>query len=87
MSLRAEGYKAEYDLVGRGLKAQMKYADKIGAKFCIVLGSNELAAGEAKLKDMESGEEKEIKLGEGFVESFSNELIAKMFSGADFENV
>ncbi len=87
MSLRAEGYKAEYDLVGRGLKAQMKYADKIGAKFCIVLGSNELSAGKAKLKDMESGEEKEIRLGEGFVESFSNELIAKMFSGTDFESI
>lgn len=78
MKLREEGYKAEYDIVGRGLKAQMKYANKIGAKFCIVLGSNELEQGEAQLKNMQSGEQKTITLGDRFVDQFTNELIAVM---------
>lgn len=80
MKLREEGYKAEYDIVGRGLKAQMKYANKIGAKFCIVLGSNELEQGVAQLKNMESGEQKPITLGDGFVDQFTNELIAVMLN-------
>ena len=48
----------------RGLKAQMKYADKIGAKFTVVLGDNEIETGKVKLKDMSSGSETEIKLDE-----------------------
>ena len=50
--LRDEGFKVEYDIVGRGLKAQMKYADKIGACYCMVVGDNELEAGKAELKNM-----------------------------------
>ena len=44
----------------RGLKAQMKYADKIGARFSMVLGDNELAENKARLKNMETGEIKEV---------------------------
>ena len=44
--LRALGVRAETDLVGRSLKAQMKYADKLGAQNTIVLGTDELSAGE-----------------------------------------
>ena len=58
-SLRAEGVKTEFDLMGRGLKAQMKYADKCGARFTVVIGDNELDKGAAALKDMASGESEE----------------------------
>ena len=58
-SLRAEGVKTEFDLMGRGLKAQMKYADKCGARFTVVIGDNELDRGAAALKDMASGESEE----------------------------
>ena len=60
--LRNKGVFAECDIVGRSLKAQMKYADKLGAKYSIVLGDDEIASGKAVLKDMESGEKREIEL-------------------------
>ena len=50
--------------MGRGLKPQMKYANKIGAKYTVVLGENELSAGSAKLKRMSDGAEIEISLQE-----------------------
>ncbi|MCD7731364.1 MAG: histidine--tRNA ligase [Oscillospiraceae bacterium] len=78
--LRDEGFWAEYDLAGRGLKAQMKYANKIGAEFALVLGSNEIESGKAMLKDMETGEQTEISLGDKFIDNFSNIAVAKMFS-------
>ena len=62
--LRREGYKAETDICSRGLKAQMKFADKIGAKFTVVLGDDEIDGGVAKLKDMKEGTVREIKLSE-----------------------
>ena len=62
--LRDEGYKVQTDICGRGLKAQMKYADKIGAKFTLVLGDNEVESGKAVLKNMSNSAEKEIALGE-----------------------
>ena len=61
--LRDKGVYAECDIVGRSLKAQMKYADKISAKYTLVVGDNELEAGRATLKDMSGGENKEIDLG------------------------
>lgn len=60
--LRNKGVFAECDIVGRSLKAQMKYADKLGAKYSIVLGDDEIASGKAVLKDMESGKKREIEL-------------------------
>lgn len=66
-ALRDEGFIAETDLVGRGVKAQMKYANKIGAHFTVVLGDDEVAAGKAKLKNMDSGEETEVSLPQGLV--------------------
>ncbi len=61
-ALRDEGFIALTDITGRGLKAQMKYADKIGARFTVVLGDDELAANRAKMKDMLSGEQYEFAL-------------------------
>ena len=82
-ALRNEGFFVEYDLIGRGLKAQMKYADKIGARFVIVLGSDELDSGRARLKNMRSGEQTDIDLGEGLVNAFSNAAVSEMFDGID----
>ncbi len=78
--LRDEGYHAECDLMGRGVKAQMKYANKIGAAFSVILGDNELADGKARLKNMRTGEETEITLGDGFTDTFANIHTADMFS-------
>jgi len=81
--LREYGLYAEYDLMGRGLKAQMKYANKIGAAFTIVLGDNELAESKAKLKDMEKGEETEILLDDKFVGNFESVYFNKMMDVLD----
>ena len=61
-NLRREGFMVVTDIVGRGLKAQMRYANKIGAAFTIVLGDSELESGKVVLKCMESGEGREIDL-------------------------
>lgn len=62
--------QAACDVNARCLKAQMKYADKIGAKYCLVLGDDELAAGKAELKNMKTGEKKKISLGESFLDDY-----------------
>ena len=59
---RAAGKWAESDMVGRSLKAQMKYADKLGARYTLILGDSELASGKAQLKNMETGEQTEAEL-------------------------
>lgn len=64
------GIFADCDLCGRGLKAQMKYANKIGARFTIVLGEEELAGGKANLKNMKNGEVTSISLGDDFVDHY-----------------
>ncbi|MBQ8965704.1 histidine--tRNA ligase [Ruminococcus sp.] len=85
MELRDEGFYAEYDLMGRGIKPQMKYADKIGSKFVLVIGDSELESGDAKLKNMATGEQVPVKLDGKFVENFSNELMKYMFKDIDGE--
>ena len=70
--LREEGCFVEYDLIGKGLNAQMKYANKIGAKFVMVLGDNEIESGVAKLKNMATGEQTDIRLDNTIAENFSN---------------
>lgn len=61
-TLRMAGIKAETDLIGRGLKPQMKYSDKIGAKYTLVLGDSEIETGNVRLKNMETGEQTEWNL-------------------------
>lgn len=65
--LHKEGFSAETDLVGRGLKAQMKFANKIGAKFTVVLGDDEIANSRAMLKNMSTGEQVEVNLPNGLL--------------------
>ncbi|MBQ9757754.1 MAG: histidine--tRNA ligase [Clostridia bacterium] len=60
--LRTKGIHAQQDLCGRSLKAQMKYADKLAAKFSIVIGDDEIANNKGNLKNMGTGEVKEISL-------------------------
>ncbi len=74
-----EGYVAECDLMNRSLKAQMKYADKIGAKFSMVLGEDEIASGTAKLKNMHTGETFDLLLGDSFVEDFYSRILETVY--------
>lgn len=64
LKLRVEGISCERDLLSRSLKAQMKYANKINSRYVVVLGEDELKEDRVKLKNMESGEEEEIKLSD-----------------------
>ena len=60
--LRRQGKICECDIVGRSLKAQMKYANKIGAAYTLIIGDSEIDAGRAQLRNMENGEQTEIEL-------------------------
>ncbi len=60
--LRSRGVSAEFDVMGRSLKSQMKYADKLGAEFVLVLGENELSEKVAELKNLRTGEKYPINL-------------------------
>lgn len=62
--LRKNNIKACCDTVGRSVKAQMKYADKIGAKYTVIIGDNEIKEDKIILKNMKNGEKNEIKLSE-----------------------
>ncbi|MBQ6261443.1 MAG: hypothetical protein IJK59_09360 [Firmicutes bacterium] len=46
--------------MGRGLKAQMKYADRTGARWCLVIGDNELEKGVCVVRDMQGSEQTEV---------------------------
>ncbi len=74
--LQRSGIVAACDLCSRGLKAQMKYANKIGAAFTLVLGDNELEQKKAKIKNMKTGEETSISLGEAFMDDYLSVSVA-----------
>ncbi len=60
--LRGHGVYAECDIIGRSVKAQMKYADKLSARFSVILGDNEVETNKAELKNMQNGEKTPVKL-------------------------
>jgi histidyl-tRNA synthetase len=66
--LRLDGIYAECDISARSLKAQMKYADKLGAKYTLIIGDSELESGKAQLKNMEKSEQREIEIDNIFSE-------------------
>jgi histidyl-tRNA synthetase len=68
-SLRLAGFSAERDYLNRKLKAQMKAADRLNAKFVAILGEDELKANKINVKIMESGEQREVNL-ENFITEF-----------------
>lgn len=61
-ALRARGLKVDIDHMGKKLKAQMKYANKVGAAYTMILGEDELVNHTAALKNMENGEQVQVKL-------------------------
>ena len=64
--LRDRGIIAETDISGRSLKAQMKYADKIGAENTLILGDNEVESGTAVMKNMQTGERSDVEIDKLF---------------------
>jgi len=60
--LRKNGIRAEYDTLKRSVKAQLKYANKINAKYSVVLGENEVLKDCVSLKNMRESSQEEIKL-------------------------
>lgn len=82
-NLRTEGFLVEYDIMDRGIKAQMKYANKLNTKFVLVIGDNEIQSNSAKLKFMATGEELPITLDDSFYEKFSSIYMANMLSDED----
>ena len=87
--MREEGFSALLDLNQRSVRAQMKYADKLGAKFNVVIGDNEVEAKTTKLKNMQTGEETEINLDtfvSGFYSISLNEQLADLeINGEEFD--
>ncbi|MBO5004683.1 MAG: histidine--tRNA ligase [Clostridia bacterium] len=61
-NLREADIFVEKDVTGKSLKAQLKYADKKNSKYIIIIGDDELKNKEAKIKEMDSGKEENIKL-------------------------
>lgn len=61
-NLRKDGVKCEIDHLSRSVKAQMKFANKIGAKNAVIIGDNEINEKRAKIKNMENGTETECGL-------------------------
>ena len=62
LQLRRAGVAAERDLCERSVKAQMKYADKLGARYTVVLGDDEIASGMVHVRNMKTGEQCDCKL-------------------------
>lgn len=79
--LREGGVAAECDLTGRGLKAQMKYADKLGARYTVVVGDNELSSQRAVLKDMADGKTEEIALDDSLYTTLYNKSLDRQLAG------
>ncbi len=59
-ALRSEGIFAETDLMGKSLKAQMKYADKVKARFSAVIGDDEVKNKKLTLRNMENGDSTDV---------------------------
>ncbi len=78
-NLRNYGFSVLTDICSRGVKAQMKYADKAGAAFTVVLGDNEIASNSAVMRNMQTGEEKMIALDD-FADSLCREVYADALS-------
>jgi len=62
--LREKGFRVEYDYELSAVKSQMKKADRSGAKYTLILGDDELQAGEITIKDMLTGEQERILMSE-----------------------
>ncbi|GAB6138284.1 histidine--tRNA ligase [Halanaerobaculum tunisiense] len=61
--LRQAGLRVEMDYLDRSVSGQMKHADRNNAQYSIILGGNELESGVATIKNMETGDQEEVALG------------------------
>lgn len=73
--LRNEGFSVLTDIVGRGFKAQMKYANKIDAKYLVVIGEDEIKNQTCNLKNMSTGQQKQVALPDGLVSAVYDEQL------------
>ena len=62
--LRNDGVIVETDYMDRSVKAQMKYANKLHAKYTVIIGENEINENSANIKQMETGEQTSVSLDE-----------------------
>ncbi len=69
--LRSHGIRTDYDLKGRSLPKQLEYADALNVKLTVVVGPREVKEGKVRLKDMKTGNEKDVPLT-SLVEEVSN---------------
>ena len=72
--LQRNNIRTEMDYAGKSLKSQLKRADKIKAKFTLIIGEEEMAKGKAQLRNMGEGSQQEVNLKE--IESSLAELIS-----------
>ena len=63
-ALRAKSLYAEIDTNGRSMKGQMKAANKINADFTVIIGEDELAQGQAQIRNMETKGQETVALGD-----------------------
>jgi histidyl-tRNA synthetase len=73
--LRDKGFAVEREYAAKGIKAQLKKANKIGVSFVLLLGEDELGRGVIAIKDMKTGSQKDVKL-EDMVEELNKGLSA-----------
>ena len=77
--LRAEGFSVLMDLQERGIKGQLKYADRMNAVYSVIIGDNELESGVVSIRDMAESTQTEIDVSE------ITEFLRKDFFVEDFE--
>ncbi|MBS4217046.1 histidine--tRNA ligase [Bacillus sp. FJAT-49711] len=70
--LRQAGFSADRDYLNRKVKAQFKAAERLGAKFAIILGDEELQTGKITVKNLDNGEQSELPL-DNFIDEFSKQ--------------
>ena len=63
-SLRQQGLSAAMDFAGRSMKAQMKQANKLGAKYSVIIGEDEIAEGVVMLRSMEDSSQEKVPMNQ-----------------------
>ena len=62
--MRRAGFKVDYDFQGRSMKAQMKAANRVQAKYVLIFGEDEVARGQVVLRNMANSEQNEIAISD-----------------------
>ena len=71
MRLRGGGISTDYDIMNRGFKPQLKYADKLKAKYLVLIGEDEMANKTVAVKDMSNGKQESVAI-DGLVNHIQN---------------